>query len=149
LKNAIREEIDSLGQRPPRLLSQDFREIGVCICPGQLDAIVGQPVNGYVYGLYYAANMQDPRPIITGRIYDDLNSSGAWDPGEGVSGVFPLMIGPGGAETADILTEGGIFSYPGDSGLYFLELWRADGFLSQGESRWLGDRNIRMDAVLP
>jgi hypothetical protein len=149
LKSIIEEELRLLDQGASKLLSQDFRDIGVCFYPAQLDNIVGFPVNGYVFGLLYSTNVNDFRPAIVGRVYHDGNGNGRWDFGEGIRDVKVYVIGEDTAiyETP-ILTNEGIFSFVANPGYYFIEVWRSDRRLYQGDALFLGEDNIRVDVAV-
>jgi hypothetical protein len=69
------------------------------------------------YRNYYTidtAASNDPRPILTGVVYNDANHNGRYDVGEGVGGVTVSVFGVGAVTTWD---SGG-YSFPLDAGTY-------------------------------
>jgi hypothetical protein len=147
LKNIIEDELRLLEQGGSRLLNEDFRDIGICFFPAQLDNIVGFPVNGYVDALLFTADLTNA-PRIAGRVYQDQNGNGIWDYGEGLNNVTVKVFGSEGVNIAPILTEEGIYSFVGQPGLYFIEVWLGDRFLYQGDGFFLEDQNVRKDVVI-
>lgn len=150
LKNMIEEEIRSIGQEPLKLLNEDFRDIGVCIQPGQLDNIVKYPVNGYVCGLLFATNLQDDKPRILGRVYRDQNENGRWDFGEGLHDVtIWFKEFEGRWQETPVVSNEGIYSFAGEpGGVYRIEVWQAGRLLFRGENYVLGDHNVRLNLVV-
>ena len=148
LKNIIGEELRYLGQQSPKLLNRNFRDIGICIQPAQLDSIVGYPVNGYICALLFSTNADDNRPRMVGRIYEDENGNGVWDFGEGTEGVTVRFKGEGINTESPVLSEEGIYAVAGDPGMYSLEIWKSEERLFQGVGYVLRDHNIRVDVVI-
>jgi|GEM_PF-6892001 len=152
MKQIVEEEVRFMGERPLRLLNESYRDVGVCAFPAQLDALVGEPANGYVFVLLLAT-MGD-RPAFVGRVYADRNANGKWDPGEGVGDVTLVALGPGPLEEeremyeARTSTPEGIYSLQGDKGLYAFQLWKDGGLIWPGSNAVLEDRNVREDFVV-
>ncbi|MBY0526055.1 MAG: hypothetical protein K2R98_21855 [Gemmataceae bacterium] len=65
---------------------------------------VGITTGSGFYGTYYTINTvsdADSRPFLTGVVYNDLNSNGVYDVGEGISGVTITVQGVGAVAAFD------------------------------------------------
>jgi hypothetical protein len=150
LKNIIQEEFKLLAKGSSlKLLSRDFRDIGVSVYPAQLDNIVGFPVNGYLFALLFSTNANDDRPALVGRVYRDLNRNGSWDFGEGLGNATVLVgTNEGLFYETPIHTTEGIYTFIGDPGLYSIQVWEDGLPVFKGDGYVLGDDNVRADIVI-
>lgn len=88
------------------ILKDSFDEIGIGLINGDYDGY-----NSWMGTQNFAASGGTPGPLLTGVVYDDSNSNGFYDPGEGASGVTIRLSD--GSETTTSATGGYALPYSG------------------------------------
>ncbi len=103
---AIDWGVETRGHRDI-LMSSDFREIGISIIPSTPveEGDVGPLVITQDYGDRWSFTFGDP--YLLGVVYEDVNSNGRFDAGEGFGGVDIEVTGGSGTFTTTTMTAGG------------------------------------------
>ncbi len=86
--------------------NRDYREVGVGVIE---DSNASTDVGPRVVTIDFAKPSGSPQYFVTGVCYDDLDRDGAWDPGEGLTGV---RIDVEGSEHFAISTATGAYAVP-------------------------------------
>jgi hypothetical protein len=83
------------------IMNRDYEQLGQSITPfagGNFGPLVTTQV---------LANIENPPIMVVGAVFEDRNSSGWYEAGEGIGGVQIVFSGPAGTFTTNSLTAGG------------------------------------------
>lgn len=100
---------DGLFQSPQHrknICGPDFREIGLGLMAGRF-----QGGNAVLVTQNFASGGTGPSPLVTGVIFEDRDSDGFYDPGEGVAGV---TVVPEGGNWEAVTSASGGYAVPYD-----------------------------------
>jgi Ca2+-binding RTX toxin-like protein/uncharacterized protein YkwD len=132
---------DPAGHRV-NMLDQGFQEVGIAITEESNPSTLVGPL---VISQEFGRRGNYGNPAVLGVVYDDLNGSGAYDAGEGISGVMVELSGTNGTFTTTSLTAGG-YQVKVPSGTYTAT---ATGGNLSGEIRefnvMVGGSNVKVD----
>ncbi len=143
LKRLIVDEgVPSLGHRKHLLGMVPNHDSALEVGVG---AVIPAPADGAVYAAYYTihtARTDKPEAFVTGVVYDDKNANGAYDPGEGLSGVTVA----GGGANVKTHTFGG-FALPLKPGPILVGCHQGE-FKGQATAQVLMDtRNVHLEFI--
>jgi len=95
--------IQSPAGHRENLLDPGLREVGI----GLVNAPSGSPMGPLLITQDFGNRTDIGNPFLLGNVYDDLNSDGFYEPGEGLSGVNLTITGNGGTFQTTTTAAGG------------------------------------------
>ncbi|MCZ7599535.1 MAG: FG-GAP-like repeat-containing protein [Gammaproteobacteria bacterium] len=134
----------SSGHRQ-NMLNGNFDEVGIGLVPGQFFS-EGTNWNALMATQNFGRTSSTPGPLLLGVVYDDTNSNGAYDAGEGVEGVD---VHPIGGDYHAVTSASGGFAVP-YVGTGEVEVVFSDGPLEFPEQVSIvgTGQNVKIDLVL-